>query len=193
MKTVLSSAAEAEIAALFKNAKKATILRTTLLEMGYPQPVTPIQTDNSTVCSFANDTIKQQRSRAIDMRFYWVRDRVKQGHFHIYWGPGQFNLADYYTKHHAAAHHQRMRPIYLHTNQDQQAANAAIANALLILRGCVKPATAPGRPEHVLGPTKQNEHTIAPASASPSSIASARSQALAHSKPLVDKSSMLTL
>jgi hypothetical protein len=119
MKPVLSSAAEAEIAALFENAKKATVLCTTLLEIGYPQPVTPIQTDNSTACNFANDTIKQQRSRAIDTRFYWVRDRVKQGHFYIYWGPGQFNLADYYTKHHSLAHHQRMRPLYLHTNLDQ--------------------------------------------------------------------------
>jgi hypothetical protein len=158
MKTVLSSAAEAEIAALFENAKKATILRTTLMEMGYPQPVTPIQTDNSTACSFANDTIKQQRSRAIDMCFYLVRDRVKQGHFHIYWGPGQFNLAAYYTKHHAAAHHQRMRPIYLHTNQGQQVANAAIANALYILRGCVKPAPAPARPVTAAGSTIQHVH-----------------------------------
>jgi hypothetical protein len=88
----------------------------------------------------------QQQSRAIDMHFYWVHDRVKQGHFHIYWGPGQFNLADYYMKHHSAAHHQRMRPMYLHTTQGQQAANAAIANALHILQGCVKPTPALGGP-----------------------------------------------
>jgi hypothetical protein len=39
-------------------------------------------------------------------------------------------------KHHAARHHQLMRPVYLHENK----ANAAIANALSILQGCVKPA-----------------------------------------------------
>jgi hypothetical protein len=99
MKAVLSSASEAETGALFDNTKRATILRTTLDEMGHPQPATPVQTDNSTACGIANDNIKQQRSRAIDMWFYWVRDRVNQGQFHIYWGPGKLNLADYYSKH----------------------------------------------------------------------------------------------
>ena len=55
-----------------------------------------------------------QWSKAIDMRFYWVRDRVDQGHFHVYWKPGKTNLADYFTKHHTATHHKLMRPIYLH-------------------------------------------------------------------------------
>jgi hypothetical protein len=45
---------------------------------------TPIQTDNSTASGIANDTINQQRSRSIDMLFYWIRDRVKQGHFIVF-------------------------------------------------------------------------------------------------------------
>ena len=82
--------------------------------MGHPQPATPIQVDNSTACGIANNNIQLWRSRAIDMRFYWVRDRVEQDQFHVYWKPGRTNLADYVTKHHTAAHHQTMRPIYLH-------------------------------------------------------------------------------
>jgi Reverse transcriptase (RNA-dependent DNA polymerase) len=108
MKPVLSSASEAEIGALFENCKRAEILRTTLEEMGWPQPATPVKTDNSTACGIADDNIKQQRSRSIDMRFYWVRDRKQQGHFDIVWKPGKGNLADYYSKHHSAAHHQEM-------------------------------------------------------------------------------------
>jgi hypothetical protein len=50
------------------------------------------------------------------MRFYWVKDRIKQGEFLIYWRRGIDNLADYFTKHHPAAHHRRMRALYLHTN-----------------------------------------------------------------------------
>ena len=50
--------------------------------------------------------------------------------FAIYWAPGEVNLGDYYTKHHAPAHHQRMRPIYLHC------ANVIIALPTA-LRGCV--------------------------------------------------------
>jgi hypothetical protein len=133
MKPVLSSASEAEIGALFHNCKRATILRTTLHEMGYPQPATPMQTDNSTACGIANSNIKQQRSRAIDMRFYWVRDRQQQGHFNIFWAPGTDNLAD-------VLHHQAMRPIYVHS-KDQDTDIQVIANALLVLQGCVKPAS----------------------------------------------------
>lgn len=76
---VLSSAAEAELGALFHNAKDGCMLRNTLIDMGHPQPATPIQADNACAVGLANDTVKQKRSKAIDMRFYWVKDRVKQG------------------------------------------------------------------------------------------------------------------
>jgi hypothetical protein len=62
MQAVLSSASEAKISALYKNTKKAVILHVKLEEMGYLQPATPAQTDNSTACSIANDNIKQQRA-----------------------------------------------------------------------------------------------------------------------------------
>ena len=114
IKVVTSSAAEAEIAGVFTNMKEAVALRNTLEEMGHPQPPTPIQVDNSTACGIANDTIKQRRSKAIDMRFYWVQDRVNQKQFNVYWKPGQQNLADYVTKHHTAKHHQEMRSKFLH-------------------------------------------------------------------------------
>ena len=114
IKVVVSSAAEAETAGLFTNMKEAVILRTTLKEMGHPQPPTPIQVDNSTAAGIANNHIKQQRSKAIDMRFYWVRDCIDQNQFHVFWRPGSENLADYFTKHHTATHHQRMRSQYLH-------------------------------------------------------------------------------
>ena len=45
IKTVMASAAEAEMAALFITAKNIIPLRHTLIEMGWPQPQTPIQYD----------------------------------------------------------------------------------------------------------------------------------------------------
>jgi len=81
----MASAAEAELGALFNNAQQATILRTTLMELGHPQPPTPMQADNSTATGIANDTLKQRRSKAMDMRFYWIRDWIHQGHFLVYW------------------------------------------------------------------------------------------------------------
>jgi hypothetical protein len=85
-----------------------------LIELGFPQDATPIQTDNNTASGIANDTVKQRRSKAMDMRFYWIRDRVRQDQFLIYWSKGSDNLADYFTKHHPVSHHRAMRPVYLH-------------------------------------------------------------------------------
>ena len=115
IKVVLASAAECELGSLFFNCKEGTVLRHTLHELGHPQPPTPVETDNKTASGIANGTCKQIRSKAIDMRFYWIRDRIKQGHFHVYWAPGAHNMADYSTKHHPTPHHIKMRPFYLHT------------------------------------------------------------------------------
>jgi hypothetical protein len=106
---------------VFLNAKEATILRTTLEEMGHPQPPTPLQSINNNVMGYINDTIKQRRTCAMYMRFYWVKDRVKQGQFHVYWGPGYQHLADYFTKHHSPTHHKSTR--YLYINASVQSMN----------------------------------------------------------------------
>jgi hypothetical protein len=53
-----------------------------------------METDNTTATGYSNGTIKQKRTKAMDMRFYWIKDRVKQGQFNVYWGPGYQNLAD---------------------------------------------------------------------------------------------------
>lgn len=114
LQTIVSSAAEAELGALFYNAKDGCMLRTTLIDLGYPQPATPIEADNACAVGLANDTVKQRRSKAIDMRFYWVKDRVKAGQFLIYWRRGSDNDADYFTKHHPPSHHRLKRSRYLH-------------------------------------------------------------------------------
>ena len=46
MRNVLSSAAEAEVGATFNNAQEACPFRQTLIDLGHPQPATPIQTNN---------------------------------------------------------------------------------------------------------------------------------------------------
>jgi hypothetical protein len=114
MRNVMSSAAEAECGALFNNTKDGVALHNTLAGMGHPQPTTPVQVDNSTTHGFANKQIRKRKSKSMDMRFYWIQDRVEQQQFHVYWRPGQTNLADYFTKHHSPAHHRRERATYLH-------------------------------------------------------------------------------
>ena len=57
----MSSAAEAELAGLFIISKEMIPLLQALTEMGWPQPRTPIQCDNSTAVGVANKTIIPRR------------------------------------------------------------------------------------------------------------------------------------
>jgi hypothetical protein len=113
IKAVMSSAAEAELGGLYINAREAVPARITLEEMGWPQPPTPVQTDNTMAHGVVTNKIQPRRTKAMDMRFHWLRDRENQKQFRFYWRPGAMNLGDYPTKHHAAAHHKNVRPEYL--------------------------------------------------------------------------------
>jgi hypothetical protein len=112
IKYVMASAAEAELAALYITARELIPLRNALEEMGWTQPKTPIQTDNSTATGFVNDTIIQRRIKMIWMRLHWLRCREAQGQFRFYWDRGSANLADYSTKHHPPAYHLAHRPTH---------------------------------------------------------------------------------
>ena len=85
IKFVMASAAKEEITVLFMNAKLAVSIRQALIEMGHPQSATKIITDDCTADGFVNNTIKQNRSKTIDTRFYWLKDRQQQKQFNIYW------------------------------------------------------------------------------------------------------------
>ena len=110
IKAVMSSAAEAEIGALYTNARKGVEERNILKEMGHPQPPTPVQTDNSTAEGIINLRVQPKRTKAMDMRFHWLRNRgVNQKQFRFYWRPGTLQRGDYWTKHHSPSHHRQIR------------------------------------------------------------------------------------
>jgi hypothetical protein len=135
IKNGVASAAESEVGACFHNAQSGAPLRATLTELGHTQPPTPLRTDISTAFVIVNETIKQKRSKAMDMRYNWITDRVRKKKFDVYWRPGRENLGDYHTKHHSAQHHKVMRHLILHE-----------ANSLQVLRGCVKLLPLPHPP-----------------------------------------------
>ena len=95
---VVASAAEAEYAALFIVGQEAANLRNILADLGYPQQPTVILCDNACAVGIANNTVKQRRSKSIDMRFHWIRDRILQRQFIVTWRQGALNLADFFTK-----------------------------------------------------------------------------------------------
>jgi hypothetical protein len=96
--SVVSSVAEAELAGAFNAAQAAVPLRRTLHDLGYPQPATLLRIDNTVAIQLANATINAKRSKAMDMRFFWIVDRIRQGQFKTLHIPGVWNLADFFTK-----------------------------------------------------------------------------------------------
>jgi hypothetical protein len=124
---VVASAAESEVGSCFHNAQSGAPLRVALTELGHIQPQTPLRTDNSTAFGILNKTIKQKRSKAMDMRNHWLTERVRQKQFDVYWRPGCENLDDCHTKHHSAHHHKDIHGLILHQ-----------ASSLQLLRGRVK-------------------------------------------------------
>jgi hypothetical protein len=79
IKSVMSSAAEAELGALFINAKTAIFMCTMLKELGHPQMQIPMQTDNSTAHALLTNKILPKALKAMDMQFHWLRCRNAQG------------------------------------------------------------------------------------------------------------------
>ena len=135
LKFVVASAAEAELGALFLNCKEGKIMRLILEELGHQQPPTPVHCDNITAAGIANNTVKRQRSRSMEMRFFWFADQVALGYFDVRYHPGAKNMGDYQSKHHPGPHHVKVRPWYLHCkNSPKELPRAARPSTL---RGCV--------------------------------------------------------
>jgi hypothetical protein len=72
IKAIISSAAEAELGALYINAREAIPQQQTLKEMGHKQPPTPMQTGNTTSLGIVNNNIQPRCTKAMDMQFYWL-------------------------------------------------------------------------------------------------------------------------
>ena len=81
--------------------------------LGHKQDTIPVKTDNSTATAYANSTLKHKRSKTWNMRWYWLKDKVNQKYFHIYWQQGANNKADYHSKHFPPSYHQKVRPSYI--------------------------------------------------------------------------------
>ncbi len=95
---VVASAAEAELAGGFQAAQLAVHFRTILHDLGYPQPPSLLRMDNTVAIGIATEAINAKKSKSMDMRFFWIIDRVRQGKFVVKHIPGQWNIADHFTK-----------------------------------------------------------------------------------------------
>ncbi len=76
----MSSATEAELAGLYIMACKAFYIRIRIIleELGHIQPPTPLQTDNAMADGVINGKVQPKQTKAMDMRFHWLRDQECQ-------------------------------------------------------------------------------------------------------------------
>ena len=111
---IAASASEAEYGAIFVNMRLGETIRTIATALGHPQPPTEIYTDSSSAQKYAHG-LSSKASKAMDMRFHWVQDRVRQGHFKVIWRAGVHNLADFFTKPLPVYNHKELMPLLVCT------------------------------------------------------------------------------
>ena len=113
MKTIMSSAAEAEIGAMYVNSRKSIPARQSLNEMGHHRPWTPMQNNNRAAHSVVTKNVQPKRTKVMNMSFHWLWFRDVQDQFRYYWRPGSQNWDYYWTKHFPASHHINLCPEFL--------------------------------------------------------------------------------
>eukprot|EP00804_Cyclotella_cryptica_P029279 CCRYP_011676-RA/>CCRYP_011676-RA protein AED:0.16 eAED:0.06 QI:0/0/0/1/0/0/6/0/1468 len=103
------------------------------LGWGTPTP-TPIHCDNSTTVGIINNTVKRQKSRSMEMRYFWLLDGHINKYFDFQYHPGLENLADYPSKAHPGSHHLSVRPLYVHMSTSPRLLPRAATPS--VRRGC---------------------------------------------------------
>ena len=94
IRNITTSAADAEIGALYINSSQAIPARHLLEEMGHKQSPTPIQTDNTTVLGFVTKNLQPKATKSMEMNYWFMRDRQDRQQFKHYWRPGKGNQGD---------------------------------------------------------------------------------------------------
>ena len=106
LRSVVTSAAEAETHGVFHYAKRTIPIIHTLTQMNHLQDgPTPLRTDNSTSHGFVHNNIQMKKSKSWDMELHWLRDKKITKFIKVFWDKGTNNGGDYFTKHHATSRH----------------------------------------------------------------------------------------
>ena len=98
--------AEAEYAAAFGGGQVLVELTLTLTNLGHPQQSPPLLfVDNECAIGLATSSVRPKKSKSIDMRLDWLKERASQQFFRFVFLPGLINPADFFTK---------ILPVYRH-------------------------------------------------------------------------------
>jgi hypothetical protein len=97
--TVALSSAEAEYMAACAATQEAVYLRRLLEGLGFKQEgATLILEDNQGCIALSENPVHHQRTKHIDVRYHFVRERVESGEVKLVYVPTEHQLADLLTK-----------------------------------------------------------------------------------------------
>jgi hypothetical protein len=114
IKTVCAAASESEYASLFINGQQGYFERVVCGALGYPQDPTTLWTDNTTAEGIATDSCKLKRSKSMEMKYNWTRDKVRLGTFRVAHCKGKDIDADFFTKPQPVHKHQYFITRFVH-------------------------------------------------------------------------------
>jgi hypothetical protein len=93
------SSSEAELVALSDKSSHVLWHRNFLIAQGYDTQASKIYQDNqSTITLASNGTPSSDRSRHVSIRFFWMKDKIKNGEIEIIYKPTDDMIADILTK-----------------------------------------------------------------------------------------------
>ena len=97
--TVALSSTEAEYMALCAAAQEAVHLRRLLSDLGFEQKgPTIIYEDNQSCIALAKNPVHHARTKHIDIRFHYTREKIEDGEIDVVYVPTSEQLADVLTK-----------------------------------------------------------------------------------------------
>ena len=98
-KLVTKSSTEAELVALSDGSSQVLWAREWLLAQGYVMPATVVYQDNQGVLSLLmNNRHSRQRTRHLNVRYFFIKDRVAKGELQLKYMPTKQMIADVMTK-----------------------------------------------------------------------------------------------
>jgi hypothetical protein len=96
---VATSSAIAEFYALSETVDNILYAREFLRHLGFPQTgPTTIHTDNKAMLELANTNKNFKSTKAVEIRYFQVREQISQRNISLVHTPSEFNIADFFTK-----------------------------------------------------------------------------------------------
>ena len=95
---VALSTTEAEFIAATEATKEAVWFQRLLTELGRPQRTTQLRCDNQGAIALVNNPVFHQRTKHMDIRFFFIREAQEEGKIDINYINTDEQLADIFTK-----------------------------------------------------------------------------------------------